>query len=244
MRRLHGTSGFILLIAIVGCAAVALAQSTTNADEIIAKNLAAKGGADKLRAVTSVRTTGHAKSARGAATLTMWTKRPNAMRQEIVSEGRTLVTGFDGTMLWAINPLMGPQAREVTGPTADRAREEANDFDSVLLDYRDKGYKVELVPTEAGAPAQLRVTKKNGKVQEIYLNPTTYLEARIVTEMDLGGKKAVFATELSNYKQVDGMMVPFTIRQVVNGQVQGEVTYDRVQFNLPISDDLFKMPVK
>ncbi|HKT78765.1 MAG TPA: hypothetical protein VJP86_01000, partial [Vicinamibacterales bacterium] len=68
MRRLLRPSGLILLIAIVGCAAVALAQSTTSADEIIAKNLAAKGGADKLRAVTSVRTTGHAKSSRGTAT--------------------------------------------------------------------------------------------------------------------------------------------------------------------------------
>ena len=244
MRRLHKFSGLILLIAIVGCAAVALAQSTTTADEIIAKNIAAKGGADKLRAVTSVRTSGHAKSARGTATLTMWTKRPSSMRQEIVTEGRTTVTGFDGTTLWAINPMLGPQAREVKGPAADRAREEASDFDSALLDYKEKGNTVEVVSAAAGAPFHLRVTKKNGKLQDIYLNATTYLEEKVTSQVDQGLRKGIVTTELSNYKQVDGMMVPFTIRQIVNGQIEGEIIYERVQFNLPITDDLFKMPAK
>jgi outer membrane lipoprotein-sorting protein len=244
LRRLHKPSGLIFLIAIVGCAAIALAQSTTTADEIIAKNLAAKGGADKLRAVTSVRTTGHAKSARGTASLTMWTKRPSSMRQEIVTEGRTTVTGFDGTTLWAINPMLGPQAREVKGPAADRAREEASDFDSALLDYKEKGNTVEVVSAEAGAPFHLRVTKKNGKLQDIYLNATTYLEEKVTSQVEQGPRKAIVTTELSNYKQVDGMMVPFTIRQIVNGQIEGEITYERVQFNLPLTDDLFKMPVK
>jgi outer membrane lipoprotein-sorting protein len=228
----------------VGCAAVALAQSTTSVDEIIAKNLAAKGGADRLRAVTSVRTTGQAKSPRGTASLTMWTKRPNSMRQEVVTEGRTTVTGFDGTTLWAINPMLGPQAREVKGPAADRAREEASDFDSALLDYKDKGNTVEVVPAEPGGPLHLRVTKKNGKLQDIYLNASTYLEEKVTSQVDQGPRKAIVTTELSNYKQVDGMMVPFTIRQIVNGQIEGEITYERVQFNLPLNDDLFRMSSK
>jgi outer membrane lipoprotein-sorting protein len=175
----------------------------------------------------------------------MWTKRPNSMRQEVVAEGRTSVTGFDGTTLWVINPLAGPGARELTGPAANRAREEAADFDSVLLDYKDKGYTVDLVPSlESGAQPRLRVTKKNGHVQLIYLDPATFLEQRITNELDQGGSKTIVETELTNYKPVDGMMVPFTIRQSVNGQVQGEVTYERVQFNLPLADDLFKMPKK
>ena len=222
--------------------AVATAQSS--ADDLVAKNLAAKGGVEKLRGVTSVRTTGRVKSARRLATITMWTKRPNSMRQEVVADGRTSVTGFDGTTLWAINPQAGPDAREVTGPAANRAREEAGDFDSVLLDYKDKGYKVDLVSSLPGGPPHLRVTKKNGRVQDIYLDPATFLEQRITTELDQGGSITVVGTELTNYKPVDGMMVPFTIRQTINGQVQGEVTYERVQFNLPLADDLFKMPRK
>ncbi len=235
----------LVAIAVLCCAAAAAAQPGATVDQIVARNLAAKGGVEKLRGVTSVRTTGHARSARGKSTLTVWTRRPSAMRQEMVSEGRTAVTGFDGTTLWAINPVFGSEAREITGPAAERAREEASDFDSVLLDYKEKGYVVELLPPAAGAAAtHLRVTKKNGRIQDIYLNPTTFLEERITTQVEQGGKTAILTTELSNYKDVDGMMVPFTVRQSVNGQLQGEVTYDRVQFNLPFDDGLFKKPSK
>ena len=218
--------------------------ATPGADDLVAKNIAAKGGAEKLRGVMSVRTTGRMKSGRGLSTITVWTRRPNSMRQEMTTDGQAVVTGFDGTSFWAVNPIMGPGAREVTGPAADRAREEAEDFDSVLLDYREKGYAVEVVPSAAGASPHLRVTKKNGKVRDIYLDPATVLEQRITTEITQGGRTATVATDFSNYKAVDGMMVPFTIRQSVNGQVQGEVTYDRVQFNLPFDDALFKVPAK
>lgn len=214
------------------------------ADAIVAKNIAAKGGAEKLRGVTSVRTTGRVKSGRGLSTITVWTRRPNSMRQEMTTDGQTGVTGFDGTTFWAINPAMGPNARALSGPAADRVREEAEDFDSVLLDYREKGSAVEVVPFAAGASPHLRVTKKNGKVQDIYLDPATFLEQRITTEVTQGGKTATVTTEFSNYKPVDGMMVPFTIRQSLNGQLQGEVIYDRIQFNLPLDDGLFKMPAK
>lgn len=233
----------------VACAVVLLAlppahAQSPSADDIVAKNLAAKGGVEKLRGVTSVRTSGRMKSARGSVAVTNWTKRPNWMRREIVADGQTQVIAFDGKTLWGINPLMSSQPQVITGPGADRTRQDADDFDSPLLDYKEKGSRIELVPGdgEATGGPHLRVTKKNGSIQDLYLNPTTFLEDRITMEVEQGGRKAVVATELSNYKDVDGMMVPFTVRQTFNGQVQGEVLYERIQFNLPLGDELFRMP--
>ncbi len=240
MRRLILAIHGVLLLALASAAPAA----QTAVDDLVAKNLAAKGGVEKLRGVTSVRITGRVKGGRGLSTITVWTRRPNSMRQEMTTDGQTVVTGFDGTTFWAVNPLLGPGARQLSGPAAERAREEAEDFDSVLLDYREKGYTVEVVPSGAGAPPHLRVTKKNGKVQDIYLDPSTFLEQRISAEVSQGGKTVTITTEFANYRPVDGMMVPFTIRQSVNGQVQGEVNYDRVQFNLPFDDGLFRMPSK
>ena len=221
----------------------ARAQSPT-VDDIVAKNLAAKGGVEKLRAVTSVRTAGRMKTPRGSVTVTNWTKRPNWMRREVVADGQTQVVAFDGKTLWGINPLLSPKPQVITGPGAERTLKDADDFDSALLDYKEKGSKIELVPGDgAGKGAiQLRLTKKNGSVQDLFLNASTFLEDRITMEIEQGGRKAVVATELSNYKEVDGMMVPFTVRQTFNGQLQGEVVYDRIQFNLPLGDELFKMP--
>jgi outer membrane lipoprotein-sorting protein len=248
LRRLLTFAAACTVVALVtGLTGAAVVQrSARDVDEIVAKNLAAKGGAERLRAVESVKTTGRIKTPRGVRALTNWTKRPNMLRREIMADGQTQVVAFDGTTLWGINPLISPKPQQITGPAADRTRQDADDFDSVLLDYNQKGYKVELIPNAdpASSGPRLRVTKKNGAVQEIHLNATTFLEDRITMEVSQEGKKALIATELSNYKQVDGMMVPFLLRQSFNGQPQGEVVYEQVQFNLPLGDELFRMPSK
>jgi outer membrane lipoprotein-sorting protein len=218
--------------------------ATTNVDDVVAKHLAAKGGVEKLRAVESVKSSGRIKTPRGVLEVINFAKRPNMTRREITADGQTQVVAYDGKILWGINPLMSTQARQITGPGAERTQQDAEDFDSVLLDYRDKGYKVELVPQESSDAKglRLRVTKKNGSVQDIHLNPETLLEDRITMEVMQEGKTSVIATEFSNYRQVDGLMVPFTIRQTFNGRPQGEVVYEQVQFNVPLADDLFRMP--
>ena len=49
-------------------------------------------------------------------------------------------------------------------------------------------------------------------------------------------------SEFYNYKEVDGITVPFSIRQTFNGQVMAEVIYDQVQFDVLMADALFTMP--
>lgn len=211
-------------------------------DEVVAKNLAAKGGVEKLRAVNTVRSTGRIKTPRGTLAVTNWAKRPNKTRREIAMEGQTQVLAFDGKVLWGINPLISSEPRPITGPAAERTRQDVEDFDSVLLDYKEKGYKVELLPVEGVHKGpRLKVTKTNGTVQEIQLDPDTFLEERITMSVTQEGKTGVVMTEFSNYRQVDGLMVPFTIRQYFNGQPQGEVVYETIQFNLPLADDFFQL---
>jgi outer membrane lipoprotein-sorting protein len=232
----------VAIAVLVGSAPAA--QSPT-VDEIVARHLAAKGGVEKLRAVTSVKMAGRIKGPAGEMPVISWAKRPNLRRRENTSDGQTFVLGFDGETVWAINPLMSPRPREVTGPQADMTRQDADDFDSLLLDYKAKGRTVELVGTEAVqgiAMHRLRVTTKNGAIQEVYLNAETMLESKMVMQVEQGGRKGIVTSEFSNYKAVDGITVPFHIRQLFNGQVMAEVVYDQVQFNVEIADTLFTMP--
>jgi outer membrane lipoprotein-sorting protein len=232
----------ILVLILRGSAAAG--QSPT-VDEIVASNLAAKGGAEKLRAVTSVKMTVKVKGTGGQMVSVSWAKRPNMMRRENTTDGQTFVLGFDGQTVWAINPLMGPRPREITGPQADMTRQDADDFDSLLLDYKAKGHTVELVGTEAVQGIKmhrLRVTKKTGSIQEIYLNAETGLESKVVMQVEREGRKGIVTSEFSNYKAVDGITVPFHIRQSFNGQVIADVSYDEWVFNVPIADSAFRMP--
>ena len=233
-------SAFKLSIAL-SAVLVATAAAQTTVDDVVAKNLAAKGGIEKLRAITTVKMTGSLKSPSGVTAITTWAKRPTFMRRDNVNDGQTFVTAFDGKTLWQINPLISPRPREIPAPP------EAEDFDSLLLDYKDKGRTVELVATE---PVQginmhrLRVTEKNGQIRDIYINAETMLESKAVVQVEQGGRKAIVTTEFSNYKTIDGISVPMHVRQMVNGKPVTEVTYERIEFNVPIPDSMFAKPVQ
>jgi len=233
-------SAFKLCIAL-SAVLIAAAAAQTTADDVVAKNLAAKGGVEKLRAITTVKMTGSLKSPSGVTAITTWAKRPSFMRRDNVNDGQTFVMAFDGKTLWQINPLISPRPRDMPAPP------EAEDFDSLLLDYKEKGRTVELVVTE---PVQginmhrLRVTEKNGQIRDIYINAETMLESKAVVQVEQGARKAIVTTEFSNYKTIDGISVPMHVRQMLNGKPLTEVTYDRVEFNVPIPDSMFSKPVQ
>ena len=95
-------------------------------DEIIAMNLKAKGGLEKIRATSTVRMTGHVtatdapSAAPKNATTTMLAKRPNMMRREQTIDGETFVSAFDGATLWVQRGNQPPE--EAQGSQAAYAR--------------------------------------------------------------------------------------------------------------------------
>lgn len=244
-RSIHRTAAFVAVLFLT--AGAAHAQTL---DDIIAANLKSKGGLDKIKATTTVRMTGEisAKDMAGQdvkGTMTMLAKRPNMMRREATVGGQRMVNAFDGTSLWRSMGTMPPE--EAPGPQAAYSKQDA-EFDSVFVDYKTKGHAIELVGKEtvAGKPAyHLKVTKKGGPAQDYYLDAETGLEKQIsMTTTDPGGNTVRVLTEFSDYREVDGRMVPFSIRQRVNGTVMASTTIDKVEFNVPVDDSVFRMPSK
>lgn len=244
-RRTLVVSLAVSLAAVLSTVAHTVAQ-TPSVDDIIAKYLAARGGAEKLRAVSTVTMTGRISGQPGEVAIQSWAKRPNMMRRESKLKGQTLIVASDGQTVWAVNPA-NPTPRAVTGAQAEAAKSEAGEFDPVLLDSKNKGHKIELVGKEEVdgiGTYHLRVTKPSGPPQDIYLNAETMLEAKMTMTIDQGPRKGLASIDFSNFKAVDGIMVPFKIRQSFDGQPVAEVTYDSIQFNAPVDDALFRMPAK
>lgn len=242
MRRLS-RAAFILVV--LSAAAAAHAQTV---DEIVAKNLQAKGGAEKWKAVNTVKMTGKITMQGMDLPLTVYAKRPNYNRQEIVLQDKQLVQAFDGTTAWLLNPMMGSEVpQELPGPAAEMMRNSA-DFDGALIDYKSKGHTVELVGKEkmdATEVYHLKVTMKNGHIQHYYLDAGSGIELKTTADVDLGtGSKQPLETEMSNYQPVNGIMIPHTVKQMLNGKPVVQMTIDKVEFNSAIDDALFKMPKK
>jgi outer membrane lipoprotein-sorting protein len=223
------------------------AQAPPSIDEIVAKNLKAKGGAEKWKSVSSVRMTGKVSLHGMDLPMSVSAKRPNLSRQEITIQDKKLVQAFDGTTPWMINPMMGSDAaQELTGPQADMMKSDA-DFDGALMDYKEKGHKVEFVGKEkldSTDVYHLKITKKGGNIQHYFLDAESGIELKTTAEMDQGGTKQNIETELSNYQAVDGIMIPHTVKQLVNGNPIVTMTIEKVEFNPTLDDSLFKMPAK
>jgi outer membrane lipoprotein-sorting protein len=219
--------------------------SAQTADEIVANNLRAKGGVEKLKSITSVKMTGTMSAQGREVPMTVYSKRPNLLRQEIKLPVGSVVQAFDGTTPWVIPPGEDTP-RELTGPQAEGARKNS-EFDSPLLDYAAKGHKIELVGREKVGDAEvyhLRLTKKDGGVEHYYIDTTTNLEVKRTAEVDAGGRTQLLESELSNYKPIEGMMIPHTIKQSMGGVPVSQMTIDSIVFNGPMEDALFKLPPK
>lgn len=231
-------------LSLVVAATVAHAQTV---DDIVAKNLKAKGGAEKWGSVNSVRMTGKIAVGGQEMPLTVYAKRPNLNRQEISLPDGKVVQAFDGTTAWVINPMMGGDAPQaMPGAAADMMKNSA-DFDGSLINYKSKGHTIELVGKEKLGDKDvyhLKVTMKGGQVQHYFIDAESGLELKTSAEVDMGmgGPKQTLDTEMSNYKQVEGIMLPHTVRQFINGKPMVEMTVTGVEFNAPIDETIFKMP--
>ena len=216
--------------------------SAQTAEEIVAKNLEAKGGVQLLRDTSSVRISGTITSPAGKGTTVSMSKRPNLFRREVNIGGQKMTQGFDGKTLWM--GMSGMAAQEMpAGPQTEALKRAGGDFDSAFIDWETKGHKLEYkgkVTEGAKEFHRLSLIQKDGPTMEYYIDPTTWLEAKMVMQ-DIA-TKGTMEQRLTDYRKVEGRMIPFVMTQVLNGNQVAQIRLDRIEFNVPLDDTLFKMP--
>lgn len=227
---------------------VTAAAHAQTADDVIKKNLAAKGGAEKWKSISSVKMTGTVDMQGKKLPMTVYAKRPNFTRQEMVLGDRTLVQAFDGQTAWMINPMMGTDAPQALPEPVSQVMKNTSEFDGPLVNYKEKGHTVELLGKETldgTAVYHLEVTTKDGRTQHYYLDAESGVERKKSEQVDIGtGQKQVLETVMSDYQNVQGVMVPKSIRQLVGGKPMAVMAIDTVEFNSGVEDQLFRMPAR
>jgi outer membrane lipoprotein-sorting protein len=239
MLRLTGAFA-LAVVCLVGAGQSPLQEQAI--DDLVLKNLDAKGGLEKLKAVTTIKQTGTLSMQGQEAALTIYSKRPNMQRQEISVAGKQIINGFDGTTAWIINPLVGAvRPIQVTGPQADMIREQST-FDGPLVDYKNLGVTIELViGTEVMGEQKLihlKLTSRTHQVSHLFLDAATYLDAK----MSIDTAQMKLDQQFLDYREKDGIQVPFLVRTIANGVLQSEMKLQSVEFNAPIDEAVFKMP--
>jgi hypothetical protein len=232
-------------------ASAVLGQNTTQAtvDELVAKNIEAKGGATALHDLQSLRLTGKLLVDVGGQIELAYLqtrKRPDEVRTEASLQGMTQIQAYDGKEGWTVSPFFGRKDPERMSADDVKALIEDSEIDGALVDWQTKGSSVEYLGTEDvdGTPAhKLKVVRKNGDVSFVYLDPDHFLEIRILTERTRHGAQEEEETDLGDYEKAGGVFVPTSIEFGRKGAPDKQrIIIDKVEANVPVDDDIFHFP--
>ncbi len=234
----------LLCLSLVPLGKVAAAQT---ADELIDKNIQAKGGMQKIKAIKSVRVTARMIAGGGfTAAVGAENQRPNLLRQTISLQGMTAVTAFDGTTGWQIQPFGGHKDPELMGEDDMRDFELDADMDGPMIDYKEKGNTVEFMGhdvVDGDDALRLKVTLKSGDIVYYFLDPDTFLEIRREVQEFIRGSVRESVTEYGSYKPVAGVMFPFSISQGSKANpAQQTISIEKLEANVAIDNADFAVP--
>jgi outer membrane lipoprotein-sorting protein len=250
MRTHRIVSALIALLVVPG--AIARAQT---ADEVVEKALTAMGGRAALGKVTSRVSTGTITVSTPAGDITgtveIYNKVPNKTRTlvkiDLTSFGAGQVTQdqrFDGTTGYAIDTLNGN--RDITGDQLEVMR--SSIFPTPLLGYKEAGSRVELTGTEKVGDRDayvLRFTPKTGPPSRLFIDTGNSLLLKTVVSLNVPqlGTDIEQTVEFSDYRELDGVKLPFRARSI--NQVQSlTIALTKVEQNTAIDESMFRKPAQ
>jgi len=238
MRKL-----FVLLTAIVLFSSVQVFAQT--ADELINKNIQAHGGLDKMKAMKSIKMTGKINLGQGMeAPFVYEKKRPDKIRIEFLIQGMNNIQAFDGTTAWAQAPISGSKDPQKMNAEDTQDMIEQADFDGPLVDYKAKGNSVEYIgkeDVEGTSAHKIKVTLKNGQVRYLFVDPDSGLELKSTAVIKREGVEASVDTFFGDYKEVNGLIFPFSVEQKVKDH-STQFMVEKVEVDANLDDSLFQMP--
>jgi hypothetical protein len=226
------------------------------ADEILNTYFENTGGVDAWRALEGMRM--KAKVNQGGMEIPLEVVRMKDGRQmtSITFQGLELKQGvFDGEVLWGTN-MMTQKAEKSDAEATEMMKKEMNDFPDPFLDYQDKGYTVELMGKEDFNGTETfkiklvkePVTVDGEEVQDVsyyFFETENLVPIAIHSEIKQGQAKGMMSeTTFSDYQEVEGLYMPFTMSQGIKGQGGQPVTMDSIELNPEVSDSDFAFPAE
>lgn len=233
---------------LAACAAlIAFPAHAQTADELIQKNIKAKGGMEKLKGIKSLRASGHMLFGPNMeAPFIMTLKRPNEMRMEFTLQGMTGIQAYDGKSAWALMPFTGKKSAEPMSPDETKLVEEQSEFDGPLVDYKAKGTQIEAMGRESveGVEAyKLKLTRKNGDIRYVYLDPDAYLEIKSQGKRNIHGTELDVESSIGDYKDEGGIMMAHSVESGPAGStMKQKITIDKFEINVDVPETAFAMP--
>jgi hypothetical protein len=164
---------------------------------------------------------------------------------------------FNGVTLWSINfeTLMPEKNKNIND--VKNAKNRLKELPNLFLDYKEKGFKAELMGKKSieGSDAYLiKLTKKpflingneNKNISKYYFDAKTFLPIKMTEKFIFGNLRGkTFEFKMGNYKKVDRLHMPFSLIQTIIDMPEAApvtITLDLIKSNPSIDDSEFEFP--
>ena len=233
------------LTVICFCSLSGLAQDLT-LDDVLSKYYEATG-VNHVKEWNTLIMTGKSVAQGMEFPVTIYMKRPGKIRTEVEIQGNKMLQVLDGDQGWAVAPWSG--STDPQDMTADvvKAMKEQADFEGSLYNWKEKGHKAELIgkdDMEGTSVYKIKVTLVDGNIETYFMDAENFVPLKIASVTKIQGNDTESETFPSNYKEVNGAVLPFAIENKFKGQTVSNVLIEKYEINKEVSDSLFVKPAK
>ena len=241
----------LLLVFAVFCLSAVQAQSV---DDIVNKYFENTGGRAKWNAIQGIKISAKLNQGGMEIPLDMYQFKDGKAMQVITFQGKEIKQGvYDGTTLWSHN-FMNMKAEKSDAEATANYKLEIGEFPDVWLNYKERGLAAEFLGKETidGTETfKIKLTKKpimvDGKpadnVSFYFFDAESYVPLMVESEVKSGPAKGMISqVKFSDYQEVGGIMMPFSMTQGAKGGGSQHITISNIELNPKVDAAAFKYP--
>ncbi len=219
-------------------------------EQVIAKNIEARGGLQAWRAIQTMTESGKLDAGSKANVqlpFKLQLARSRKSRLEIDFDGQTAVQTYDGAHGWTLRPYLGRTEPQPFTTEEMKKASEQQDLDGPLFDYAAKGTKVELAGVESvegRAAYKIKMTYSMGAVRHVWIDAQSFLEIKQEEpQRVMDARPRPVTTFYRDYRTVNGLVIPFLYETAVEGYGgTHKMVVEKVELNPKLDDAAFGKP--
>lgn len=232
MKKLLG----ILSVALFTIASFQVQAQDASLDQIVENYLENIGGADAWKKVESMKMTGSVVTQMGAMDMDMISMKPNLLKLSVDIEGMGTIVpqAFDGETAWMFMPFSGDtDPKKMPEEASEEMKKQP--FEDEFIDYKEKGSTVDLLGTkevDGTETYEVKLVNKDGVEKFYYFDTENFVPLMQKQTMKTGQMKGMtLETYMSDYQEVDGLMIAHSIEQKASGQSISEINMTKIEIN-------------
>ncbi|HPM32619.1 MAG TPA: outer membrane lipoprotein-sorting protein [Chryseolinea sp.] len=233
------------------------ASYAQTADEIIAKYFENTGGIEKWKSLEGLKMSAKLSQGGMEFQLEMIQLKDGRQMTMFNLQGKEVKQNvYDGTTLWSTN-FQTMKGEKSDAEATENFKKDIGDFPDPFLNYKTRGFKVELLGKETvdGTEAfKIKLTKSpikvDGKEEEniayYFFDTENFVPIQMESEIKSGpGKGAISQIKMSDYQEIsNGLLMPFSVSQGAKGGPGTPITLTAIEVNPKVDPKVFVLPTE